>query len=138
VPQKHRRADKHTDKQALQCASESIKTAITDLPSSNNSVTQSLLPSLFRFNLIEMSPIPDPTINHLTFFWKTFVTVPPRIDLGGLTPSLSLTRGACKKKHPILGRFKVYFLLHLTNLRSLIANMNSKFAKSCVENRICS
>jgi len=51
------------------------------------------------------------------------------LDRGGLIPSLSLTKGACKKNPTILDRSMVYSLLSVSNLGSLIANMNSKIAK---------
>jgi len=44
-------------------------------------------------------------------------------------PPRSALLVACKKKSPISGRSRVYSWLHPMNLESLIANMNSKFAK---------
>jgi len=44
-------------------------------------------------------------------------------------PRLALPGVHVKKSSPILGRSKGYSWLHLTNLGSMIANMNSKFAK---------
>jgi len=59
----------------------------------------------------------------------SFIEVPLDHDWGGLTPRSALPRMHAKIKPPLLGRSRVYSWLHWTNLGSVIANINLKFAK---------